>query len=1001
MTDAVPLEDTQNHEPLNRLVNRIPASTYRLQLGQDFGFKAIRDLIPYIDALGISDLYLSPIFVSRLQSSHGYDVVDHNRFEPSIGGVSDFGELALAARHQNMGIMIDLVPNHMGINDPGNLLWNDVLANGAAARSANCFDIDWNPPNGSLQGQVLLPFLGKPFGEALESGEINLLYERGCFFISYFDRRFPVSPPTWPDMVDLALTWLEPEEGSLDRRELQSIATQLRRLPKPEDRSETATEERYREQDVASDRLRTLVDRSHEVRNAIEKAVREFNGVVGDNRSFDRLETLISLQNYRLAYWRVASDEINYRRFFDINDLAALRVENEDVFDRVHEMVFGLLASGQVTGLRIDHPDGLLDPREYFENLQNHYRRCMQSQGSKRDAEEHGLTDAGSTPERAADERFPPLYLVVEKILAGDERLREDWPISGTTGYEFLNQVTALLVDGAGLEKIRAIYPALSGMAEQPRDVIYRGKLAILHDSMSSELALISSQLFRIAKANRSSQDFTLPALHRALREVIACFSVYRTYIQRTGWELSDEDHRRVMEAVRWAKRRNRTMNWRILDYIASVLLLEFPPSLGDESRQKWRQFATRFQQVTGPIAAKGVEDTAFYRYFPLLAMNEVGGELEGAGLSVEQFTLKMQERARSWPHSLSATATHDTKRGEDVRARLDVVSEVPEQWAALVESLNVLTDGSLTEVDGELAPSLNERYFIYQTLVGTWPGNPDVEDQWKDYHDRLRHYFQKAMREAKQHTSWLNPSDAYEAAIEEFVSAVLEPKQNEAFRLIDSFVEAIKGAGFVNSISQLALKSMLPGVPDFYQGCEFWDFRLVDPDNRQPVDFARRTDALQELIERFDASRDVLLDELVASWDDRLKLFVTWRALQTRRKYRDLFADGDYEPADIAGPLSHYLLGFYRRSGSQWLFVVVPRHPQRLLEAVELTVEQSRSPRSFTGSIWGDCQLILPSGAPTQWVDELSGNELTAVDGKLPVDQVLSKSITAFLFAS
>lgn len=980
MTDALESEDTQDHDRSKHLENRVPTSTYRLQLGPNFGFQSIERLLPYLDALGISDLYLSPIFVSRLQSSHGYDVVDHNRFEPSIGGVDDFEGLALATKRREMGIMIDLVPNHMGINDPGNLLWNDVLANGPAARSAHCFDIDWNPPNGNLDGQVLLPFLGKPFGESLELGEINLLYERGRFFLSYFDRRFPVSPPTWPAVVDLALTLLEPQQGCSGRRELQSIATQLRRLPKPEDRSEIATEERYREQEVASKRLKRLVSRSREIRTAIEEAVREFNGVIGDSRSFDRLETLIGLQNYRLAYWRVASDEINYRRFFDINDLAALRVENEDVFERVHEMVFGLLASGQVTGLRIDHPDGLLDPREYFENLQNHYIRCMQSQVSKRHAEEQGL-------------QFPPLYLVVEKILSGDERLREDWPISGTTGYEFLNQLTALLIDAPGLEKIRAVYSKLSGTTEQPRDVIYRGKLAILHDSMSSELALISSQLFRIAKASRSSQDFTLPALHRALREVIACFSVYRTYLPRTGWEVSDEDHRRVMEAVRWAKRRNRTMNWRVLDYIASVLLLEFPPALTDELRQRWRQFATRFQQVTGPIAAKGVEDTAFYRYFPLLAMNEVGGELEKAGLSLEQFTSKMQERARSWPHSLSATATHDTKRGEDVRARLDVLSEVPDQWATLVENLNALTKGSLTEVEGELVPSFNERYFIYQTLVGTWP-----RDHWEQYHDRLCGYFQKSMREAKEHTSWMNPSEAYEAAIEGFVRAVLEQNQGEAFCLIDGFVKEIEGAGFVNSIAQLTLKSMLPGVPDFYQGCELWDFRLVDPDNRQPVDFAHRTAALQALIERYETSRDLLLEEVMGSWDDRLKLFVTWRALQTRRKYRDLFAHGGYETAEISGPLARHLFGFYRRSGNRWVLVVVPRHSQRLREKINMTTPQSLLPRSFMGSVWRDCQLQLPCGAPTVWLNELSGHELTAVDGRLPMDVILDKSITAFL---
>lgn len=960
-------------------VNRLPRATYRLQLRSGFSFDDARQLVPYLQSLGISELYLSPLFRFREESTHGYDVVDHSRIEPSFGDRDAFRRLADEARDAGLGILLDLVPNHMGINDPGNRLWNDVLENGPMARSACYFDIDWNPPGGE-KNRVLLPFLGKPFGETLEAGELRLAYEGQRLVLAYYDRRFPIAPTSWPPFLELVLERLPETVPSDVRTELASIITQLQRLPAADRHEPEATEERYREQEVARRRLTALVQQSVDVRAAIESALTEFNGEPGEPRSWDRLEELLQHQHYRLAYWRVAVDEINYRRFFDINDLAAVRVELDEVFQAVHQLTFQLLGEGLVTGVRIDHPDGLLDPVTYFQQLQVGFRRCR--------------------PESAAE--LPPLYIVAEKILSGDEQLPTDWPISGTTGYDFLNRVAAILVDADGVQRLQELYPGLTGVADRPRDIAYQGKLAILHDSMSSELYMVASQLFRLARANRSSRDFTLPMLLRALREVIACFLVYRTYIQPQGWDVNDEDRRRIMEAVRWAKRRNRTMAWSVLDYVASVMLLEFPPHLGDELQAGWRRLAVRLQQVTGPVTAKGIEDTAFYRYFPLASLNEVGAELGAKGMSLEQFHLEMFHRGRDWPHSMSATATHDMKRGEDVRARLHVISELPEVWAAFVQQCNHASQSLLSEVDGELAPTENERYLIYQTLLGTWPLDDPDEEIWEDYGRRMATYFEKALREAKQHTSWLNPSEPYEQAVQAFVARLLEDRQGPVTTAITALAHRLAGPGFVNSLSQLVLKATLPGVPDFYQGCEFWDFRLVDPDNRRSVDYDARINALQELQRDFDRHPEALLQRLADRWDDSLKLLLTWRLLQTRQQWPELFAGGEYRALEVAGSRAEHVVAFARQLDQQWLVVVVPRLPATLVAAAQQVPATAQPvvdpPQAFCGPLWGDTSVRLPEGAPQQWLNQLDLQNQQAHDRQLRVGELFSHTCAAVL---
>lgn len=916
------------------MVNRLPRSTYRVQLRSDFGFESLQQLVPYLKDLGISDLYLSPLFHAREDSQHGYDVVDHGRIESAFGDQDSLRRLADATRNEGMGIVLDIVPNHMGINDPDNAHWNDVLENGPAARSAIFFDIDWNPPGTDFPNRVLLPFLGKPFGETLEAAELQVGREAGGFTLHYFDRRFPLTPASWAVILEHAAAALPQSVNPQVHEELYSIVTQLQRL-----NQQTSTiEERYREQSVARRRLTQLQNDDPAVVAAIEDAIKEINGTVGEPRSFDALEALLNQQYYRLAFWQVAVDEINYRRFFDINDLAAIRVEEPVVFDAVHSLTFDLMKRGIVTGLRVDHPDGLLDPAEYFKDLQTAFKK------SQPDSENRDL------------------WVVAEKILSGEESLPEDWEISGTTGYEFLNQLSGVLVDPNGVSKLRSFYHKLTQAPEHPRDVAYQGKMTILHDAMASEVFVLASHLFRLARADRRSCDFTHPVLTRALQEWIACFSVYRTYTRPVGWDVGSEDNGRIRDAIRWAKIRNPTMSRAALDFLARVLLLEFPVDLSEELKSRWRALAVRLQQVTGPVTAKGIEDTAFYRYYPLVSLNEVGAELGSTGSTTDEFHRHMQRRVSDWPSSLSTTATHDAKRGEDVRARLHVLSEIPERYQQDFQRWDTEVNSLVKCHDEKQVPDVNSRYLIHQTLLGTWPIDPAGDAiepaTWDHYTQRMLAYFKKAFREAKQQTSWRLPSESFESAIDTFVSEILTDREHDRFRQIDTLTRQIAGPGYVNSLSQLILKATLPGVPDFYQGNEFWDFHLVDPDNRQAVDFESRTAVLREIQSQYSMGPLELVRSLRSSFSNELKLFTTLRVLDTRQQHWAAFASGDYCPLPTSGKYAENVIAFSRRYQDRLVVVVVPRLPQQFL--------QSESPVAsldpWLSSAWADTTAMLPS---------------------------------------
>jgi (1->4)-alpha-D-glucan 1-alpha-D-glucosylmutase len=965
----------------------MPMATYRIQFNRTFPFTNAQALVPYLHRLGITDLYTSPFLKARPGSPHGYDVTDHAAINPEIGSDEELAALSAELKRHDMGLVIDIVPNHMGIDDESNRWWWDVLENGPSSPYAKFFDIDWTPPKENLAHKVLLPILGDQYGKVLENGEIHLLYEAGAFFITYYERRFPVGPRSSIAILEPACervrTLLETEDPHLI--ELESIITSLQVLPSRRETDPERVRVRLREKEVAKRRLAELIDASATVRQAIEQSVVAINGRRGDPHSFDQLEALLARQAYRLSYWRVATDEINYRRFFDINQLAAIRVEEPEVFGAVHAVVFRLLGTGQVTGVRIDHPDGLFDPVQYFLDLQS---ACL-----------HALPPAAAdVQEFSGDPTDRPYYVVVEKILVRDERLRPDWAVHGTTGYDFLNQVNGLFIDASGEVPFQVLYARLTGEPWRFGDVAYLSKKLILDSTMSSELHMLARRLDRVSEQHRWSRDFTLFSLQQALAEVIACFPVYRTYIRAAKNMVGDEDRHHILAALRTAKRRNPAMSESIFDFIASVLLLQDPEGLSVTDRDERREFVMRFQQLTGPVMAKGIEDTAFYRVYPLASLNEVGGNPERFGLAIDTFHRLNAERLANWPQALLTTATHDTKRGEDVRARLNVLSEIPREWERAVQRWRSMNRDKKVEVDGAEVPDANEEYLLYQTLVGAWPPEPMDEAAHQTFVERVERYMEKALKEAKLHTSWINPNEAYDQAMKQFVRDILRPQSDNRFVAdLLRFEARITPAGMWNSLAQTLLKITSPGVPDFYQGTELWDLSLVDPDNRRPVDFSRRVGMLNELQQLESKGLVALVRDLVASpQDGRIKLYVTSKALNVRRTHHHLFRQGAYLPLMASGAQHDHVVAFARHLDAHWALVVVPRLLMNLslvLKPLErLRVRMDRFPRlamNLTSSakpplgkrLWKETLLRLPAGAPISWHNIFTDEQLVVSD--------------------
>ena len=961
---------------------RIPVSTYRLQFNREFTFEQARALADYFAELGVTDYYSSPVLQARPGSPHGYDIVEHARVNPEAGGEEQLDALLQTLRGRGMGFLVDVVPNHMSIVTTENRWWQDVLENGQSSSFARHFDIDWNPPNPTLKGRVLLPILGDQFGRVLERGELRVSYRDGGFLLNYWETQLPVAARSSTLVLRLALESARAALGESDPHilELESILSALENLPPRTETDPVALRARRREKEVVRRRLSTLVKESNEVRAAVHDALARLNGGRGRPESFDLLEELIGNQAYRLSFWRVASDEINYRRFFDVNELAALRVEERAVFAAVHEVVLRLVRRGLVTGLRVDHVDGLLDPLKYLNDLQREAGGRVNGKGD-------GEGGGGSAP---------PFYVVVEKILGHDELLRREWPVHGTTGYEFMNLLNGVFVDGANAQALRELYAEFSGARVKFTDLLYECKRLILKAAMSSELYVLSRRLMRLAEWRRDTRDFTLNSLHHALTEVIACFPVYRGYIRRTADSVSPDDRLNINAAVRAAGRRNPTQDPSAFDFIASLLLLKDPKGTSAHERAERRDFVLRFQQLTSPVTAKGLEDTAFYRFHPLASLNEVGGEPALIGVSVERFHERNLDRRESWPHALSATSTHDTKRGEDTRARINVLSEVPEEWNRALHRWREMNRAKKAGVDGAPAPDANEEYLLYQTLVGTWPTAPLDDASRAEYTARLQEYMRKALKEAKLHTSWISPVEEYERAASDFIAALLDPAASGDFlRDFEEFQRLTARAGVHNSLAQTLLKACAPGVPDFYQGTELWAFTLVDPDNRRPVDYEVRRRVLAGLKDAGGGDASEFAEALLEEHEDgRVKMYVTARALGLRRERAELFARGAYVPLAARGRRAGNVVAFARALGGDCVVAVAGRFFTRLGVGREGRLGLGRE-------AWGDTALGLEGVGAGRYRDVLTGREFGVGGGEsaaLEVGALLSPLPVALL---
>ncbi|HUA53230.1 MAG TPA: malto-oligosyltrehalose synthase, partial [Candidatus Sulfotelmatobacter sp.] len=911
-----------------------PTATYRVQLNKHFTFHDAAALVPYLAELGVSHLYASPYLTARPGSLHGYDIVDHTALNPELGGAAGFQALTDALARHGMGHITDFVPNHMGVGAADNAWWLDVLEWGKSSRYADYFDIDWRPRFDAGRDRLLLPILGRHYGEALHAGELRLAFDpvQGSFSVWYFDHRLPVCPLDYPVILDAVLALAvaaDPENqapGNQEIVELGSLIGDLRAL----DPRDAARDDRPA--DGLKLRLAGLVERSARVRQALDGALALINGEPGKPDSFDALHRIMETQSWRIAYWRVAG-EINYRRFFDINELAGLRMENRALFDHVHRLVFELIDAGRLHGLRIDHIDGLADPAQY----------CR----------------------RVVDRAGPDLYLVVEKILAAHEQLPAAWPVSGTTGYEVLNQINGLFVEADAERALDRVYRRYTGRTESFDEVLYQSKTLVLEANLASELQVLARELKHIADGDLTTRDFTFDALRRALIETIAWFPVYRTYV--TPREISAEDRQHIDWAIGRASKHSRLPDPAIFDFLRAVLTLAHAPA---ERRTAVPDFVRKFQQLTAPVMAKGFEDTALYRYNRLLSLNDVGGDPRRFGVSPAAFHHLNERRLASAPASLIATATHDTKRGEDVRARLNLLSEMPAAWGSRIVHWRRLNRRQRREVEGRPAPSRNDEYLIYQTLVGSWPlalkdavaAGPDLAR----YVERVVAYVTKAMREAKDRSSWTQPNQDYETATTEFVRRILDVRRPNLF-LADllPFQQRIAALGMVNGLAQLVLRLTIPGVPDTYQGTEFWDLSLVDPDNRAPVDYAPRRAGL---------AANAPVDRLLADWPDgRIKQRVLRALLGHRRRDPELFEAGAYQPLAASGARAEHLLAFQRRAGDRTLLVAVPLRCARLVDPEDAAALPTGP------AVWQDAALCRVGAR--HWRDLVTGARVEAAE--------------------
>jgi (1->4)-alpha-D-glucan 1-alpha-D-glucosylmutase len=926
---------------------QIPLACYRLQFNRDFTFRHAADALNYLSRLGITDVYASPLLQSRSGSQHGYDVTDPSRINGELGDEQQFESFQSALQKERMGLLLDIVPNHMAASSE-NPWWMDVLENGPGSSFAAYFDIDWHPPSRTLDNKILLPMLGKFYGTTLNNGELQIVFRNGTFSIRYYDMSFPLAPKTYRKILKHREHVLEQKLGpeSSAFQEYLGIVAALASLRERESLTIDAAGQRRLEVQGIKERLRQLYDANPEVQRFVKDNLKFFNGRRGDPASFRGLDRLLSEQPYVLSYWQNVNEAINFRRFFTITDLLGVRVEDSVVFDATHQVVMNLIERKAVTGLRIDHIDGLRDPLAYL-------RRLQQS------------ASASHQKENSAD-----FYVIVEKILSGAEKLPAEWPVQGTTGYEYLNALNRLFVHPQGAREVEQIYFKFLGRKPVYEDVLYEKKKLVMATLLSAEMRYLGRQLGVLSQSDRYGRDLPQMELAQALIEITACFGVYRTYIRST--EFPAEAALDIRRAVDAARVRNPRLDPSCFDFVRDVLLLHDEGHLFAEQREGRLSFVMRWQQFTGPIVAKGLEDTVLYVYCPLLSLNEVGGNPSPSGITAPDFFELVKDQQKRQLHSLSCTSTHDTKRGEDVRARINVLSEIPAEWQKHLNKWAAWNAKHRRSIDHHVAPDRNEENLLYQTLIGAWPLDAMGLPQFKE---RLEAYIIKANREAMVHTRWTRPNAEHERAVTSFLKAILKPASSNLF-LKDflPFQKKIAEFGMVNGLAQVLIKMTSPGVPDFYQGCDLWDLRLVDPDNRGPVNFNHRDALLSEIEKGSDADPLGFSRELLENWHDgRIKLYLIWKVLNLWRKHPRMLLDGEFLSLKIRGKRESNVIAYVRTSGQDWVMSVVPRWL-----AHSKAAPNSQRMRAF----WAGSQLELPAKAPRSWRNILTGESVSAQRG-------------------
>jgi len=904
----------------------VPSATYRLQLNPDFGFSAVEALADYFHQLGISHIYASPVFAAQKGSTHGYNVTDPNEINTELGSVQQFEKLLAVLKEHGIGWIQDIVPNHMAFDSKNRMLM-DVLEYGIASQFYEYFDIDWHHHYESMKGKVLAPFLGKFYGECLENGEIQIIYDERGLSVRYYELKFPLCIASYSKFLSTDLYRLENELGK-DHPDFLRFVTLIASFQVPHNQNDPG---KYHEHiDASKDVLWRLYNSHPNIKTFIDGNLQLMNGKKGDAASFDGLDDLLSEQFFRLSFWKVATEEINYRRFFNINQLISVRVEDERVFRSTHVFISKMLWKGDFSGVRIDHIDGLYDPEQYVQHLR---------------------------------ENNAENYIVVEKILHIDEELPANWPIEGTTGYDFLNQVNGVLCARQNDKRFERIYSKFINRFLQYESLVADKKRLIIGRHMAGDIDQLAHLLKCLSGKDRFARDITLYGLRRALVEILALFPVYRTYINRQP--IDEADRKYITEVIKRAKETAPAFILE-LEFIEQFLLLNIPTRNSLAAEKEYLNFVMRFQQLSGPLMAKGLEDTVFYIYNKLISLNEVGGSPDRFGISLVEFHFFNKKRAARWPNTMNTTSTHDTKRGEDLRARLTVLSELPNEWGGKLATWYKLNKNKKENTKVKEIPEKNDEYFLYQTLLAAFPFN---EQEQAGFIERIKSYMVKAVREAKVHTAWLKPDEAYENGFTSFIERILTPSEDNRF-LTDfiPFQRKIAHYGVLNSLSQTLLKLTCPGVPDFYQGSELWDLNLVDPDNRRPVNYDIRINYLAEIKNCEENNLVAFIRELLASvHDGRIKLYIIYRVLQIRRQYRDLFRSATYLPLNTHGKYKNHVIAFARHNGTHWSVTIVPRFISSLVDVDSIPLAQ----------IWEDTTVEIPEHAPGLWKHVFSGKEI------------------------